>query len=126
MELTTSTLECLDSSLQTDSWFSRDVIKILKSRIARPLNFYPSLPIRHPHPVIFNNLNRTILVTTHVTQVGEERVTNSKRSAQEAYMKLFLMIVPRVSFHCTIVPVHYQEYEYALLLIIVLELMYYS
>ena len=31
-----------------NSWFSRDVIKILKSRIARPLNFYPSLAIRHP------------------------------------------------------------------------------
>ena len=30
------------------SWFSRDVIKILKSRIARPLSFYPPLAIRHP------------------------------------------------------------------------------
>ena len=29
------------------SWFSRDVIKILKSRIARHLSFYPSLAIRH-------------------------------------------------------------------------------
>ena len=32
----------------TYSWFSRDVIKILKSRIARPLSFYRSLAIRHP------------------------------------------------------------------------------
>ncbi len=30
-------------------------------------------------------------------------------------MKLFLMIFPRMSVHCKLVPVQYREYEYGLL-----------
>ena len=31
------------------------------------------------------------------------------------YMKLFLIIFPRISLHCKLVPVQYREYEYGLL-----------
>ena len=31
------------------------------------------------------------------------------------HMKLFLIIFPRISLHCKLVPVQYQEYEYGVL-----------